>query len=332
MKRILRIAKRDLKAGMRDYMVIYMLVFPFILAIILQSMTHSAEGISLRLAVDDTVPVEKIEQLEEYATVEKLSNTENLRRRVLKQDDIMGVTGNNGEYQIIAQGNEREDASELIGFLLEYDPSITEDLPFEVRIGDLGWKLSPLKQYGGGLMVVFMSVLGGMVLLINLVEEKTQRTLAALNVSPIKRWEFVLGKSVMGFALPLIHGFGILLILGFSEINYLLLLPAILSISMISVLLGFAIGVTNDNILGAISSLKIVFIPLLGSVFGMIFLAEKWHPFLYPSPFYWAFRSVNDIILNRASWGSVLFDSMMVLIITAFVFLLLRKRIQRGLD
>ncbi len=40
----------------------------------------------------------------------------------------------------------------------------------------------------------------------------------------------------------------------------------------------------------AAGSVKLMSLPLAGSIVGYELLAEKWHPFLYWSPFYWACR------------------------------------------
>ena len=90
------------------------------------------------------------------------------------------------------------------------------------------------------------------------------------------RVEFVMGKGLLGFVLPIIHAFGILGILHFPDINYWMVATVTLSIALISLIVGFVIGVMNDNPISAISSMKMLFIPILASIFGGIYLSKKW--------------------------------------------------------
>ncbi len=332
LSKIFRILQRDIKSGMRDYMVLYIIIFPFILAFILKMMTTSVGSITVNVAVDDSIGEDMILYLEDYAKVETFDSLDKMRERVNRTDDIFGLTMKDGGYLVYQQGNETQGTVDILDLIVTSYDNQDLEVPIDVRISDIDWKLSPLKQYGGSLLAIFMSVLGGMVILINLIEEKTEKTLTAINVSPTKRSEFVLGKGLMGFILPIFHSIGMLLLLNFGNIDYLMVFVTTISIALISVIIGFSIGVTNDNILAGISSLKMIFIPVLGSIFGAIFLSAKWHPFLYWSPFYWAFKSMDAIILKEATWGMIIMNSGIIIGITFIVFMGLSKRINRGLN
>jgi len=60
-------------------------------------------------------------------------------------------------------------------------------------------------------------------------------------------------------------------------------------------------------------------------------LAERWQFVLYWSPFYWGYLNMNAILLGDATWGEVLRNSTIILVITGIVFAALRPRIARGL-
>jgi ABC-2 type transport system permease protein len=181
------------------------------------------------------------------------------------------------------------------------------------------------------MILLLVSIFGGMIVMLGLVEEKQYRTLAAINVAAVSPGEYVIGKGLLGFVIPVVHGFAILLILGFSEIDYLKVTLVILSIALIGMIAGFALGVWNDNQMTAISSMKVMFLPLLGSLFGAVFLPDKWLPLLYWSPYYWAFRAVEGILLQQATWPFVLQNCGLILLISLVIYLLLQKRIRRGL-
>lgn len=332
LSKVFRILQRDIKSGMRDYMVLYIIIFPFILAFILKMMTTSVGSITVNVAVDNTISEDMILYLEDYSKVEMFDSNSKMIERVQRTDDIFGITMIDGNYVVYQQGNETQGTVEILDLIVTSYENQDLEVPIDVRISDIDWKLSPLKQYGGSLLAIFMSVLGGMVILINLIEEKTEKTLTAINVSPTKRSEFVIGKGLMGFILPIFHSIGMLLLLNFGRIDYFMVLVTTMSIALISVVIGFSIGVTNDNILAGISSLKMMFLPVLGSIFGAIFLNVKWHPFLYWSPFYWAFKSMDAIILKEATWGMILVNSGIIMGISLLVFAGLSKKISRGLN
>lgn len=332
MKNILNILGHDIKSGLRDFMIIFVLIMPLIIAVILNMLTSSISQSTLNVGVDPSIGTEASTYLEKYAKVEHFDNENELRERVSAMDDIYGVIGTEGGYTVIRQGNEKAEMHELLELLL--DSMVNEDIevPLKLTISDIGWKLSPVKQYGGSLLAVFATVMGGMVIMMGLVEEKQENTLSAMNVTPMERWEYVAGKSLLGFILPILHCIGILYILDYGKIDYLQASVIILCIALTSVIIGFVIGVNNDNVIGAISSMKVTFIPLLASVFGAIYLSDKLQFLLYWSPFYWAFIALDAIILQQATWAGIALSSAMILIISLVVFLLLSKKIRRGLN
>lgn len=331
-KKIFTITMRDIKSGLRDYMILYILIAPFLISLILKMLIPAAGTTTINVAVDKSIDQSTVTYLGDFGRVEVLSNIGSVKKRVQDTDDIFGLVKSENGYHIFQQGNEMNETVKILDYIVNSYENQSFKIPIEVKISDIGWKLSPLKQYGASFIVIFMSVLGGMIILLNIVEEKQYNTLAAVNVSPIGRAEFVIGKGLLGFVIPIIHAFGILGILHFPDINYWMVAAVTISIALISVIVGFVIGVMNDNPISAISSMKMLFIPILASIFGGIYLSKKWLFVLYWSPFYWAYDAMNDILLQEATWNHVLANCGIIVIITGVVFILLSKRIQRGLN
>ncbi len=332
LKRIFAIMLRDLKSGTRDFMIIYILIAPFLLALILKALVPSAGSTTIKVAVPESLDEAVVSYLEGYAKIELLEDEKAITNRVEKTDDIFGLVAKDGGFLIIAQGNEVKGTQELLAYIMDAYENKDINLPIEVKTSDIGWKLSPLKQYGANFLIVFGSVFGGMLILLALVEEKMYNTLAAINVAAISKVEFVIGKGLLGFIVPLVGTIGTFLILDFEGLNYGMALVTVFCIALISVIIGFAIGIINSEPIGAIASMKMVFLPVMASVFGGIFLSEKWHVLLYWSPFYWAFRSVDAIILQTATWTQIAINSGIIIGLTAIVFALLSKRIRHGLN
>lgn len=331
MKKIWAIFHRDLKSGSRDSMVLYILVLPFLIAVILNLLTASSSGPALNVVVDSSVDTELVEYLKTLGSVEIVTDSDALIERVNRLDDIYGLRMENGSYLIHRQGNEKFEMHEVLQMALDTRDNSELLTEVESEVSDVGWKLSPVKRFGGNILAVFITVFGAMVLMINLVEEKQENTLAAMNVAPVERREYVAGKSIIGFLLPVIHVLGILLILNYGAIDYAKAAVVILALALTGTIVGFAIGVRTDNIIGAISGMKMMFLPILASVFGAIYLKESLHFLLYWSPFYWAFQAMDRIILQTAAWRDVLIPTGIILLISAVVMLLLAKRIRRGL-
>lgn len=331
LKRITSIIVRDIKSGTRDFMITYIILAPFIIAFILKLLIPSAGTTTINMAADSTIDQQMTIYLEKYGKIEMLDNVDQIKERVLKTDDIFGLVKDGDEYTIIRQGNELEGSYKMVEFIVNAFENDNIQVPIEVKISDVGWKLSPLKQYGASFLVVFCSVFGGMIIMLNLVEEKMYNTLSAINVAAISKLEYIIGKGFLGFVIPIVGAFGALWILGFDSINYGMVLLAVISIAVISVIVGFFIGIINSDPLGAIATMKMIFLPVVLSLFGGLFLADKWHFVLWWSPFYWAFKSMDAIILNEATWRLVITNTVIIFGLTAAVFAMLGRKIKHGL-
>jgi ABC-2 type transport system permease protein len=331
-KRIFAIVARDIKSGTRGYLMIYIAIAPFILAFVLKALIPGAGSTTIKIAVVGSEDTGLVSYLEGYGKVEKIDDIKSLEKRVLQTDDIFGLIKENGKYNIIRQGNETQGTLEMLEFIVGSYENKDLELPADVKISDIGWDLSPLKQQGAIFLIVFGSVFGGMIIVLTLVEEKMSNTISAINVSMVSRTEFITGKGLTGFIIPVIGAFATVLILGFQGIDYGKLTLLVFSIAFISIIIGFGIGVVNKDPISAIASMKTVFVPILGSLFGAMFLSAKWQIVLYWSPFYWAYKGMDAIILQTATWGQMLLYCGIILFLTAVVFALLRKRISRGLN
>lgn len=334
MKKILAIIGRDIKSGLRDWLIVYLCIAALLMAFVLRLFIPTASGSPLHLVVLNETSDDLTHYLKTFAQVTEVKDLDTLNERILRIDDVIGVVELNDTFEIIVQGNETLPLEEVLkkmlnAFYLNLDPI---DLPVDISFSDVGWEMSPLKLEGGALLMVFTTVFGGMLIVLNLVEEKMSNTLSAINVTPLFRWQFVIGKGFLGFLLPIFASVSAALILGFSDIHFPMFLLTILSTAFISLIIGFSIGVMNDDPISAMASMKIIFLPIFASVFGAMFLSDAWHVILYWSPYYWSYQSIHLILLNEGTWNEILLHSGIILIITAFVFLLLRPKIKRGLS
>lgn len=331
MRKFLAVISRDIKSGTRDWLIIYLSVAALLIALILKALIPGVNNSALNVVFVENTDADLVAHVKSHATVGMVSDEAALRERIMRMDDVLGVLVDGEHYKIIKQGNEVMPMEETLKFVLNTYRGQAIDLPLQVTFSDIGWEISPLKLEGASLLIIFTTVFGGMLIVLNLVEEKMSNTLSAINVSPISRSVFILGKGALGFAIPIIGSIGSVLILGFSGINYGMFVLSVISIALISIIIGFSIGVVNNEPISAIASMKMVFLPVLASIFGAMFLADKWHFILYWSPFYWAYDSIHAILLNEATWLQIFVNSGIIIGLTGLVFLALRKRIAHGL-
>lgn len=329
MKKILAIIQRDVKNGMRDWLIVYLTLAPFLIALILRLFIPATQNGFFSIAVLENDPLEAL--MASYAKVETFKTESDMIERINRNDDIMGILSKpNHQYEIIKQGNEAMDYTSFLEPLL-YNGIIT-DSQFDhyIQISNIDFTMSPLKLQGGILIMLFSTVFGGMFIVLNMVDEKMSNTIKALNVTPASRFQVVIGKGFIGFLLPIIGALGAAWILGFSGIAYGVFLLTIIATALISLIIGFVIGILNDEPIAAVASMKIVFVPVLLSVFGAMFLSEKWQPLLYWSPYYWSYKSLHDILMQQAQIETILLNALWILLITVLVFLGLKKKIREG--
>jgi ABC-2 type transport system permease protein len=333
MKKILAIVGRDIKNGTRDWLIIYLTIAPILFAFIIRALIPSVSSSGLNVVLMEGADNALTEHLSTFATVEYASDMEKMEERILRMDDVFGVIPDSNGIEILKQGNETGNMDIVLASILDkYAQTDLPDAPVIVEFSDVGWEMSPLKQQGGNIIIIFTAILGGMLILLNLVEEKMSNTISAINVTSATRLEFVVGKGLLGFILPIVGSICVVLILGFESINYPMLIVSLVGIALISIIIGFSIGVVNDEPIAAIASMKVTFIPVLASVFGYMYLPDRWQFVLYWSPFYWAYDSINDILMQDAIWTQIARNSTIILVITAAVFALLKKRIEQGLN
>lgn len=329
--KVLRVLKRDVKSGMRDFMIIFVAVVPIILAILLNIFLPNAENVSLRFAMKTNADKGLIEAFQNYGDVILRDSSEFINERVNATDEVIGIDFIEGRYKIIMQGNEREGVTIPASMILDEYFSGRNSL-IDVKITNMGHKDSPLRRLGSLFLFMYSLMAPGLMVGLNLVEEKESNTLSALNVSPLTRWELYLGKILFGIIISIFHVYAVTFILGFGTINLLMLLVVSISSIFIALVMGFFIGAITDNQVGAIAALKFSFTPVMISFAGAIIIPVKWQILLYWSPFYWNFTVLEKILLKTAKWPEVFLFSGLIIATSMLFYLLLRKKIISGLQ
>jgi ABC-type multidrug transport system permease subunit len=115
-------------------------------------------------------------------------------------------------------------------------------------------------------------------------------------------------------------------------VDFVQAILVILATTFLSLMIGFIQGLNGNDVMEAAGSVKLMFLPLAGSIAAYELLASKWHIFLYWSPFYWAYRANDQILSQIRDWPQMLLYLGAIILICGAVFAFLAPRIHRGLQ
>lgn len=332
-KKIFQIFLRDLKTSVRNFISLYILLVPVIFAIIINVFSPGINDTTVEIVLLDGENSEQVLYFEQFAKVEKLENLDAVEMRVRKRDNIIGILPDEkGSYYILAQGNEPDYILDYVKTLAAFDHYDIGVEDSTAEIIDFGRDIPPLKKLMVNVAMMFTSILGGMIIALNIVEEKTDNTISAMHLSPVSRLGFIAGKSMIGLLVPIVGSILLLLITGFRDINYGHVFIMMTTSCIISILLGFIEGINNDDVMNAAGNMKLLFLPLFGAVAGVEMLADKWQPFFYWIPFYWTYIGNDLVLTGRGSTLDIMKYAGIVLVISVLVFSVLAPKIRKGLE
>lgn len=331
LKKIWAIFIRDLTVNLRDFIALYILVFPLILGFGIVMLVPSVNDTTVNLALLDGENPAQVEYLEQYANVALFSDEDAIMRRLEEHDNIVAILPEGDGYYIQAQGNEPESVIELVKILNTYHELDVQVENTTATIETFGRTEPPLKKMLVNIGILFISVLGGMMISINIVEEKGDNTVSAINVTPISRVGFILGKSMMGVLLSIYGAIALLFITGYGDVNIGQMLLAIGSVTVLSILIGFIQGLNSEDVMDAAGGIKLLLLPIAAAVAARELLSESWQVVAYWIPFYWTYVGNDAILSYTATWSQIILYTVIVLGLSGAVYLYLAPKIQKGL-
>ena len=331
-KKITTLFLRDLKSASRDSMAVYIIVVPILIAIAITLFTPGLNDTTVNLALLKDDKAGHIEFMEQFAKVELFNDMEEIERRVNKRDDLAAMIPAGNGYEILLQGNEPEIVegySVILSSLYELGATKEETTASMLSFGHT---VPPLKTMLVNMLISITIMLSGMLIAISIVEEKSENTINALNVTPLSQTGYVIGKSTMGGIIAMTSIIISLLITGYYDINWFMIIIVGLTSLMLSFVVGFLQGLASDDIIEAAANVKMIMLPIAGSIAGYELLADKWQWTLYWSPFYWAYKANLLVLSKTADWGTILICTAMVLGLSLAVYLVSVPKIRKGLS
>jgi ABC-type multidrug transport system permease subunit len=272
-----------------------------------------------------------IEYMQRFAKVELFGSLDELERRVAKRDDAAAIAPTGNSYEIILEGNEMEMVEEYAVMLNAlYELEATEE-ETTAQLASFGRTVPPLKTKLVVMLISMTIMLSGMLIAISIVEEKVSNTINAVNVTPISQTGFVIGKSLLGGFAAMLGIIGAVLITGFWDINWLMIILLGITSMMLSLVVGFLQGLSSGDVMEAAQGVKLMILPIAGSIAVYEFVAENWQWTMYWSPFYWAYKANTMILSKTADWGTVLLSTAMVVGLSLIVYFVAGPKIRKGL-
>jgi len=332
LKKIFRVLQKDFKSSRRDFMALYIMVAPILIAVAITLFTPGLNDTTVNLAMLESDDAGHIEYMEQFAKVELCDSVEAMEARVEKRDDIAALVPSGDDYEIVIQGNEPEVVEGFTKMLRAlYELGSTKE-ETTAQMLSFGHTVPPLKTMLVNMLISMTIMLAGMLIAISIVEEKADNTINAINVTPVSQTGFVIGKSLFGGLTALVGIIIGLFITGYGDVNWLMVIMVGISSMILSLVVGFIQGLASEDLMEAAANVKMIMLPIAGSIAGYELLADKWQWTMYWSPFYWAYKANMAILSKTADWPTVLLCTGMVIALSLVVYFLSLPKIRKGLS
>jgi len=178
-----------------------------------------------------------------------------------------------------------------------------------------------------GILVILVTLIGCYVTALNLVREKEIGTIEQVNVTPIRKWQFLLGKMIPFWLLGMAEfGAGLIImkfIFGISVQGSIPLLLGITAIYLFVMLgLGFFISSVSENQLQSMFIVLFLFIVfvLLSGVFTPTEGMPGWaHHINYLNPMSFYIEVIKKIILKGSAFESVMTETIVLSVMAVII-------------
>ena len=202
--------------------------------------------------------------------------------------------------------------------------------PISVNISNIYWYNEQMNYKNlivPGILVILVTLIGCYVTALNLVREKEIGTIEQVNVTPIKRWQFLLGKMIPFWLLGMTEFMVGLVIMKFvfgisvqGSIPLLLGLTAIYLFVMLG--LGFFISSVSENQLQSMFIVLFLFIVfvLLSGVFTPTEGMPEWARYInYANPMSFYIEIIKKIILKGSEFESMVRETVVLSVMAVII-------------
>lgn len=348
MKQLMAIFRFDVKRNMKNYMGIYMIIMPAVILIILKSFLPSVETSERVIAIvangPNAVDAIMIQHFQEQADVKTYASIEEMEQKLRGTGTAEGLYWDPVVEQYVSVLERGEEENTLFSFSAQvirqrYFQQNYPDAPQVVtftsavpeEISDRS-KISPVATMGGSIFLVYMIIISAFIIGLGIVNDKEEGTDRAIRVSPVSKIDYILGKSIQPLLIMAVYTMVSIIVLGLLEVNIWQVYLAVLVSFPITLLFGLVLGALGRNETEAMGYGKVLGMIVMLAILGGTLLPDSWQWIVWWTPFYWVYDILEEIYTQIGSWGSLAWKSALLLGITGLYFLLLRKKIIKGLS
>ena len=348
MKQLLNMFKFDLKSTFKSGMGAYMMITPTIMIIVLKFFLPSMDSTSANMAVvtegPNAVKQEVIVELETFTKVKTYATIEDMEQKLRGTGTVEGLYWDPDEEQYVSvlERNIEKNKAFSSGARVIRKYYVEENYPDRGKtntfIYDVPEELSdrsetsPVATMGGSMFILFMSFIGAFLIGLGVVNDKELGTDRALQVTPLTKAEYYVGRSIFPLLTIAFYTIVSLLILGLMHVNILQVYLVVISSFSITLLFGLLIGALAHNDNEAIGVGKMLGMLLMLSILGGTLLPDNWHWVVYWTPFYWVYDVLESVFTQTATWGDFAWKNALIIGICAMYFIVLKKKIVKGLS
>ena len=348
MRQLTQMFKFDIKSTFKSFMGAYMVIVPMIMIIVLKFFLPSMDSTAATIAVvtegSHAVKQEVIDELETFAKVKTFATIEDMEQKLRGTGTVEGLYWDHDKKQYVSvlERNIKKNTAFSNGarvirkyYVKENYPDRTNTNTFVYHVPDElshRSKTSPVATMGGAMFLLFMSFISAFLIGLAVVNDKELGTDKALQITPLTKAEYYIGRSIFPLMVMAFYAIISLLILGLMHVNILQVYIVVISSFSITLLFGLLIGALAHNDNEAIGIGKMLGMLLMLSILGGTLLPDNWHWIVYWTPFYWVYDVLESVFTQTATWGDFVWKNALIIGICAVYFIVLKKKIVKGLS
>jgi len=332
LSRLLSALRLDLTLTLRNKAVVYTLLAPVLAGFAFQLMFALLTRASLTLVVPDSLPAVVRTELAGVGALIEAGTLEEVHALVGREDDAVGVELEKGRLVALVFGDEPRPVIELAQAALTRAQAALDGHPLpplEVeRYTGTGSVLQKWRTAGLAGLSLLGLFIGVLAVAFGLMEDKLQRTLAAMQVSPLSLGEYLLAKSLTAVVLVFVTTLGALAFAGATPDWTQAALSALGAVP-VTVAIGLLLGLVARSDVQLISYVKLLSL-ILGAPLVAVLLPAAWHPALWWMPTYWVGQGVVGA-LQHGPWTAALLNSGVSLVFGLGLLMTVRRVMVRTL-
>lgn len=348
MKQLMQTFLFDLRTSMNSFMGGYVVIVPVVILIILRTFLPSVESTSANIAIvasgPNAVAQDIIEELDSFADVSTYDTIEDMERKLRGAGSAEGLYWDPTAEQYVSVLERTSEGNTIFSVAARvirqhtfrknnsnapYINQYTHGVPPELADRT---KTSPVATIGGAIFIVFMLIISGFLIGLTIVNDKEEGTIQAIRISPVNKVDYFIGKSIYPLLVMLLYTIVGMLVLKLIHVNILQTYLVVVVSYSVALLFGLVLGALGKNENEAIGYGKLLSTIVALSILGGTLLPDKWQWAVWWSPLYWIYDILEEVFTESATWGVLGWKSAVVVGLTGIYFILLRKKIVKGLS